>query len=410
MRSRILLLAALLALGGGALYVLHGKQQAPKQKTPLTDFKVAKAYSGSIARTMRLTGQTSARRFANITAPMPRGAESNRNLILLSLAKAGSFVRKGEEIARIDAQSTEDHIDDVKDTVTQAEADVVKRKAEQAIEFQNLQQTLRQAKSDMEKARLDAKPAGILTAIERQLLELNVQQTAARYEELQKNIVQQQASFAAEIRILEITALRQRRHLGRHQHDLLSFTIYAPMDGLAVMQPIWRGGDMGQVEQGDQLGPGQLFMKVVDAKSMQVEAKANQAESSDLRIGQAVQVRFDAFPGLQLPGTVYSIGALATGSWMQSYYLRTIPVNITIKGSDPRLIPDLSASAEVTLSKADNAVIIPLLAVAEHNGQATVNVREGDRFVSKIVTLGIQNETEVAVLSGLKSGDEVALN
>ena len=358
MRLRILLLAAVLALGGGALYVVHGKQQAPKQNTPLSDFKVAKAVTGSLARTVRLTGQTSARKYVNITAPMLRGPESNRNLILLSLVKAGSFVRKGEEIARIDSQSTEDHMDDVKDTVTQAAADVVKRKAEQAIEFQNLEQTLRQAKSDMEKARLDAKPAGILTVIERQLLELNVQQTAARYQQLEKNLAEQQASFAAEIRILEITALRQRRHFERHQHDLLSFTINAPMDGLAVMQPIWRGGDMGQVEQGDQLGPGQLFMKVVDAKSMQVEAKVNQVETSDLRIGQQVLVRFDAFPGLQLPGTVYSIGALATGSWMQSYYLHTIPVNITIKGFDPRLIPDLSASAEVTLAHADNAIII----------------------------------------------------
>lgn len=349
MRLKIILPAAVLAAGGGALYMLQGKQQAPQRPTP--PLSPARAVTPSTSRTVRLTGLTSARKYATITAPMLRGPESNKGLILLSLVKAGSFVRKGEEIARIDAQSTEDHIDDVKDTVKQAESDVVKRKAEQAIESQNLQQTLRQAKSDMEKARLDAHPAGILTPIERQLLELNVQQTEARYRELQKNIAEQQASFAAEIRILEITALRQKRHLERHEHDLQFFTIKAPMDGLAVMQPIWRGGDMGQVEQGDQLGPGQLFMKVVDAKSMQVEAKANQVETSELRIGQPVRVRFDAFPGLELPGRVYSIGALATGGSMQSYYLRTIPVNITIDGFDPRLIPDLSASAEITLER-----------------------------------------------------------
>src|SRR5207253_11394425 len=117
----------------------------------------------------------------------------------------------------------------------------------------------------------------------------------------------QQTSFSAELRILEITAIRQRRRIERHQRDVVKFTIMAPMDGLAVMSPIFRGGDFGQVDQGDQLGPGQLFMKVVDPMSMQLEAKANQVETSELRIGQSVTIRLDAFPGLEFNGTVYSI-------------------------------------------------------------------------------------------------------
>jgi len=409
MRSKILLALALLTLGGGgAIYLLHGKQQAPTIKP--SSFKVATAAVASIARTVRLAGQTSARKYVNINAPELRGPESNKSLILLELVKPGAFVKKGQVMARIDAQSTEDHIDDVKDTVKQADADVVKRKAEQQIEWENLVQTLRQAKSDRDKARLDAQPARILTPLERQLLELNVQETEARYSMLEKSLADQKKSFESEIRILEITALRQRHHLERHQHDLLRFTVIATMDGLAVMQPIWRGGDMGQVEQGDQLGPGQLFAKIVDPKSMQVEARANQVETSDLRVGQSVVVRLDAFPGLQFSGTVYSIGALATGSWLQSYYKREVPVNITINGYDSRLIPDLSASAEVTLQKADGVLAIPLAAVRQTAGRPTVMVRDGDDFVSRDVTLGIHDETEVAVTSGLQAGDQVRVD
>jgi len=407
MRLRILLLAAVLAMGGGALYMLQGKQQAPKSKT--SAFKVATVAPASIARTVRLTGQTSARHYVNINAPRPRLADSNR-LVLLTLIKAGTFVRKGEQIATIDGQFTADHIDDVIDLVKQADADVLKRKAEQAIEWESLQQTLRQAKADMEKASLDAKPAGILTQIERDLLELNVQQTEARYTELLKSVAEQKKSFEAEIRILDITAARQRRHLTRHQDDLKKFTIRASMDGLAVMQPIWRGGDMGQVDQGDQLGPGQLFMKVVDPKSMQVEANANQVEATDLRVGQHVKVRFDAFPDLELPGSVYSIGALATGSWMQNYYIRNVPVNITIAGYDPRVIPDLSASGDVTIESADNVLTIPVSAVENRDGRAFVRVSDGGRFVERPVTLGIRNESQVAVLSGLQSGDRVRVD
>src|SRR5690242_18860409 len=214
MRSKILLPLAFLMSVGGAFYLLHGKPDVSPTTQTAPDAKVTRATVGSIARTIRLTGQTSARKYANVIAPIPRGGEGGRaNLVLVRLVKAGSRVRTGEEIAAIDAQSTLDHIDDVTDTVKQAESDVLKRKAEQVIQSETLQQTLRQAKSDMEKARLDAKPNGILTEIERQLLELNVQQTEARYKDLSKSVADQQASFEAEIRILQITATRQRRHL-----------------------------------------------------------------------------------------------------------------------------------------------------------------------------------------------------
>ena len=409
MKRKVLYVAAFLALsGGGALYLLHGKQELPKDNVP--GFKTAKVEPRTIQQVLRLSGQTNARRYVNVNAPLLRGPETNRAMVLIKLVGAGAYVRKGEIVAQIDAQSTQDHIDDILDTVKQATADVAKRKAEQAIEWENLQQTLRQAKSDMEKARLDAQEAPLLTSIEKELLELNVQETEARYKQLQQNLAQQKASFAAEIRILEITLERQRRHLQRHQHDLERFTVAAPMDGIAVMQTVWRGGDMAQIQQGDQVGPGQLFMKIVDPNSMQLEAKANQAESSDLRIGQKVTIHLDAFPGLDLPGSVYSIGALATGGWMQNYYIRNIPVTLSIAASDPRLIPDLSGSGDVVLAQADSVLAIPLTAVHETNGRNLVRVRRGESFVERVVTLGFHNETQAEVTAGLNRGDEVRLD
>ena len=409
MRSKILLLAALAIMVVGAAYLLSGKPSASKPAA-VADLHTAKASLGNIERVLRLTGQTSARNYVNVTAPMLRGPEANKALVLMKLVKAGAHVKKGELVAQIDAQATLDHVDDVADSVKQAEADIRKRTAEQEIEWQNLQQTLRIAKSDMEKARLDAKTTGLLTEIERELLQLNVEESEARYQQLQKDLAFHKTANEAEIRILQLTKERQQRHHDRHAVDIEKFTIYAAMDGLAVMQQTWRGGEMGQVQEGDQVGPGQLFMKVVNPASMQVEAKANQAESSDLRIGQHVTVSFDAFTGLQLSGHVYSIGALATGGWMQNNYIRSIPINIQIDGSDPRVIPDLSASSDVLIGKAENVVRIPLEAVREHNGKTTVLARTGDTFEERTVTLGIHSAKEVAVLAGLRAGEEVKLD
>lgn len=408
MRSKIVLWPVLAAIVVGAVYLLSAKTAAPK--LPARDAHLATAGLGSIDRVIRITGQTSARNFANIGVPMLRGPESGKAMILMKAAKPGSFVKKGEIIAEIDAQATKDHVDDVADLIKQAESDILKRKAEQQVEWESLQQTLRTARSAMEKARLDAKTTVLLTEIERELLKLNLEEAEARYAQLQKDLQFHKASFDAEIRILQMTRERQQRHHDRHASDLAKFTMYAPMDGLIVMQQTWRGGELGQVQEGDQLGPGQSFMKVVNTASMQVNGEANQAETNELRVGQPAVIRLDAFPGLQFNGHIYSIGALARGGFGQSEYLHTIPVSIQIEGSDPRLIPDLSAAADVLVERAPNVVLIPLAAVRHHNGVTTVLAREGSGFEERPVTLGTHDATHVSVISGLAAGTEVKLN
>jgi HlyD family secretion protein len=183
------------------------------------------------------------------------------------------------------------------------------------------------------------------------------------------------------------------------------------MDGLAVMSTTWRGGDMGQFQEGDQVSPGQPILKVVDPKSMQVEASVSQSDSGDLRLSQPVQIGLDAFPDLKFTGKVYSIGALAVGGWRQNNYVRTVPVRVAIEGYDPRLIPDLSAHADVLLETVPDQLQAPIAAVHEENGKATVYVRGADAtWVQHPVTLGKRNNTNVAITSGLKQGEVVRLN
>ena len=166
---------------------------------------------------------------------------------------------------------------------------------------------------------------------------------------------------------------------------------------------------MAQIDEGDQVYPGMPVLKVVDPASMQVEAQVNQAQSSQLRIGQRVRIGFDAFTGLQLTGRVFSIGALAISSSGRSqYFIRTVPVRITFDQLDPRVIPDLSAYAEVITDRDENALQVPLSAIAKEDGKPFVYVRNASgAFEKRLVTLGLESYTRVAIKDGLHAGDEV---
>jgi hypothetical protein len=405
---KLVVLILVLAIGAGAAYLLY----RPSSKAPASvAVPTAKATAGPLVTTLRMSGTTSARNFVNITAPLLRGPESRGSLILLYLVNSGATVRKGEKIVEIDAQQAIDHIDDVRDTVHQAESDVARRKAEQAVEWETLQQTVRVAKANYEKAHLDAGAAEVKTDVERQLLKLAEEEALARYKEQQQDLANKKASHEAEIRILELTLARHKMHLGRHEHDLKRYTLYASMDGLAVMQTIFRGGEFSQIKQGDQVWPGQGIMKVVDPKSMQVEGSVSQSDSSGIRVGQEVEIGLDAFPGTSFKGKVHSIGALAVGGWRQNYYIRSVPVRVSLLTQDPRIIPDLSAHCNIVLSKTPDVVQVPLTAVRDvGSDRGIVLVKSGDRFEGREVALGARNNMSVAVLSGLQAGEEVRLN
>ena len=218
------------------------------------------------------------------------------------------MVKKGTLVAQIDAQTLQDHIDDLGDTIETADSDIRKRKAEQSIEWENLQQSLRVAKSEADKARLEYSAAEVRTDIERQLLKLNLDEAEAKYKQLQGDLKQKQIAHAADLRLLGITLERHTRHRDRHKRDLKLFSVYAPMDGLVVMSQIFRSGEMAQVQVGDRVFPGQGFMKIVNTSKMRVEGSINQTESSEIRLGQRARVRLDAFPGMELSGFVDGIG------------------------------------------------------------------------------------------------------
>ncbi len=387
-------LLALIAGGAWAGYQFIAKPKAQQKGTQATTVRTAKVSSGAIQRILRLTGATAAKNFSVVAAPMMRGPDAGRALVLIQVAKSGAVVKKNEVVAQIDAQSMKDHVDDITTQIEQADADIKKRKAEQALSLEGMQQNIRVTRAELEKAKLDSSASEVRTTIDAELLKLSVDEQEATLKQQLADLPKQKIANDAEIRILELTKDRHVRHKERHAHDVERFTIHAPINGLVVMQSIWRGNEMGQVQVGDVVAPGQPFMQIVDTSGMLVHAV----------------ISFDAFPDLKLKAKVSSIGAIAVAGRIANNFLRTVPVYLSIQEHDNRVIPDLSTAANVVVDQSDNALQVPREAVEWKNGKWFVRVKNGDRFESREVKLGMSDNLRVAVLEGLRAGEEVALD
>ena len=406
--GRVIFWLALVGAAGAAAWWLATRPNADTGVAQVV--KTAVATQGPLEIRIRIGGTTSARDYANITVPRMMGPEGNRPLMLLSLAKGGKLVKNGEQVASIDGQTLADHIDDIHSTVLQAESDVTKRRAEQMIDTENVMQSLRVARSQLDKAKLDAQAAEVRTTIDRELMKLAVEEAQATYEEQNSDLKFREISQKADLRILQYTTERHTRHRDRHKKDLQRFNLTAPMPGLIVLQSTMMGGEFRQIQDGDQVYSGQSIMKIVSPNSMQVEANVSQADIDMFRVGQTASIGIDAFPGLNLKGKIYAIGAIAVSPTRQQNYIRNVPVRVVVETIDPRVIPDLSAYADVLIGKHENQLLVPRAAVQEENGKSVVWVKQGQNFAKREVQLGKSNYTHVAIAGGLNAGDEVALN
>jgi multidrug resistance efflux pump len=367
---------------------------------------------------LRTTGTVAARRFATIRSPRMRGgSEGRRQQTLMKLAEAGVTVPAGTVVAEFENRWLEDHIDDQKSSLTLSESTVNKRRAEIMIEVETEQQSVRVAQANLDKAELDVRTVEVRSEIEAEKLKLAVEEMRAVLAQVTKEVALKQAVHEAEMNGLEITVDKRKLHVTRHLRDLEHLKAQTPVGGLIVMESLYRGsGQFEQVQVGDQVNAGTFFMRVVDLSKMVVNGIVNQVDSQRVRIGQKAEVRLDAYPSLVLPGTVTSISAMAGGSgggmrWQsgRDNYVRTVAVQISIDGMDKRLIPDLSASADIVLTEEEGALVIPNAAIQHSGDKPMVMVRQGEKFVGREIEVGLRSGTEAVVLAGLEAGDEVAM-
>ncbi len=129
--------------------------------------------------------------------------------------------------------------------------------------------------------------------------------------------------------------------------------VRSPIDGLVVYRGIWRGGQIGDPQEGLEVWSGLAVLDIVGASAMRVRVKVNQADVDLLRVGQQAAVQLDAYPGHKYQARLDQLAPIGvTGTF--SPKVRTFTATFTIDGTDATLMPDLSAAVDVEIDRREN--------------------------------------------------------
>jgi membrane fusion protein, multidrug efflux system len=177
--------------------------------------------------------------------------------------------------------------------------------------------------------------------------------------------------------------------------------IQAPFDG--------RLG-VSQVNPGQYLNPGDKIVTLQQLDPIWVDFYVPQQQISDLTLCQPVNVTIDAFPGKVFTGTITTIDPLIVSD------TRNIEVEATVNNPKLELLPGMFTDVTINTSAAKKYITVPQTAITynPYGNLVFLVVSSTDKDGKKtliakqnFVVTGETRGEQVAILKGLKEGDEV---
>ena len=196
--------------------------------------------------------------------------------------------------------------------------------------------------------------------------------------------------------------------------------IYSPIDGVVISKQV----EEGQTVQGAYSVPN-LFTIAKNLTEIQVEAKVDEADIGQVRTGQEVTFKVDAFPGEEFHGTVSQIRMEP----QMSNNVVTYVVIITASNPDEKLFPGMTAAVTIVVN-CEEGLCLPLYATQLHPNEealgallrqgytvdttaggdstlAYVWLKNGRQLSRRPITIGSKSKVKVIASSGLSEGDTV---
>jgi multidrug efflux pump subunit AcrA (membrane-fusion protein) len=337
-----------------------------------------------------------------IAAPRLSGQGLN-TLIITRLVKNGSTVQQGDVLVEFDRQAQLKNVLDKEAEYKGLVAQISKKEAEQAAARAADETELKKAEDALKTAELEVKKNEIVSRIDAEKNLQNLEQARATYQQLTQTFDLKRQAAKAELRVLQIQRDRALTAMKWSQSNTSKMLVHSSMDGVAVINSMWKGGSMSDVQEGDEVRAGFPFMQVVNPGRMQVRARVNQADIDQLRLGQDVRIGLDAYPELIFSGKVESIAAVAQTSAF-STKTRNLVVIFSINGTDPKLLPDLSAAVDIQLDRQPDVLVAPRDTILAENGKKFVLAKNGSGFEKREVKLGAVNDVDQVITSGVEKG------
>jgi HlyD family secretion protein len=202
-----------------------------------------------------------------------------------------------------------------------------------------------------------------------------------------------------DLQIATINLDAARTRLAQAQAALSRGEIVAPFDGVIARS---------NLVLGEAPPTNQPAFELIDTTAYFVDVSVDETDIVQLQVGQEVTLRFDALPETRVEGVVTRVAQTPTRQGQLVTYLVRVELSPTLEP----VRAGMTATTTIVVNQLTDALVVPnrFIRIDRTTGGAFVTIEPQPGVFEEIpVTLGVRNETESQIISGLEAGQRVVL-
>lgn len=363
-----------------------------------------------------------------------------RNAVLW-IIDSGSYVKKGDELVRLDALFIQEQVDERTKYAnwSQSGADSTAARLASAklaveeydqgrflTEVMSMEKDIAVSKSALQSARDRLKHSKMMAssgfvseleieerrfAVDQAALALELKETQLKvlqdftYKEQLQTLKGDLSSIAATHEANVERAMADASRRDRAVEELQYCVLRAERDGL-VIHPNAAQWETAPIAEGTNVYKDQVLLLMPDLDKMRVKLGVHESLVKRLEIGQETRVTLTEGT---LEGSVSEVASIAKpAGWWTGNQVR-YDTYISLPPSED-LRPGMSAEVQIKIAEYENELLIPVAAIVEGENGAFCWVEGLDGLRRQSIVLADSNDVFSIVTDGLNEGDEVLLN
>ncbi len=293
-------------------------------------------------------------------------------------------------------------IEDQQEALAEDQADLARVQAQRQISLQAAAAQVANAQVELaaaQKALAEAQSSA--DALDLARAEVNVQSARVNLQAAEEARADLDAGpDAVKLAAAQADVDKKRLAVADAEADLAGTTLLAPFGGTVLET---------NVQPGNRISAGSPVLTLANMDELQVVASVDETTIRQIAAGQSASISFDAFPGQTFRGEVLSVPL--QGSLQGGVMVYEVP--ISLQGADALpLLVGMTANVAINVGQAQNALLVPSMAVQTVGGMAQVlapNASDPANPVAVPVQVGLSNGTYTEIVRGLNLGDQVVV-
>jgi len=396
MKKKSFVFFLLLVLIGLAIFFSYRRPPKPKI------LKKAKASRGILTAFVEETGIVK----PQVGALIKVGTRATGLLTYLPY-QVGDYVKKGELLAKIDDREILADLNSARASLksTQAQLNLIDNTYPLQIQEQEAEVEVTRAKYEYAKLNL-AREEDLLKqefttqdSVDRARREYNI--AKAEYEAALKGLERLKEEYEQKRKAILAEIEAQKKQVESLQVELSYTRIYAPISGYVSQV---------STQQGETVVAGLSapnLITLIDPTKLEVWLYIDETDIGRVQPGKKVRYYVDAYPDKWFEGEIATIYPQPEVKENIVYYLAIVKIS----PADAKFIkPEMTVHAQVITEVKKDALLIPSDALKFEKGKPVVYRIEEGKLIPTPVKIGLRGEKKIEILSGLKAGEEIAID